>query len=138
MIRLRGALAALSIAVVCVIGPAQAQFSFKAAFTCPNQAEVEKRLTQYITVDYWSPGQRTIWQVKDVTDIKFGPIRTGQIGKHVTAQGVQRDACPVRVEYSFLVVKNNGSRETTKMGDGKTHRFFRDDFNDWQMVIQTP
>jgi hypothetical protein len=106
-----------------------------AAFTCPGKADIEGRITKYITVEYWTPGHRETWKVKNVSDIKFGPIRTGQIGQKSIDYGPPKEICPVRVEYSFVVTKNDGRRETTQMGAGKTHSFYQDGYNEWQFKL---
>ena len=106
-----------------------------AAFTCPDTPTIQAAITKYINVDYWTPAQRETWKVKSVSDFKFGPIRTGQITKRQVDYGPARDICPVAVEYSFVVEKNDGRRETTGMGANKTHLFYLDDFKNWLFKI---
>jgi hypothetical protein len=129
MIRMQVAIVALLTGMVSGISAAAA------AFTCPGKSDVEGRITKYITAEYWTPAQRDIWKIKDVMDFNFGPIRTGQIGRRSVTYGSPKEVCPVRVEYTFVAIHNDGRRETTQMGAGKTHWFYQDEFGDLQFKI---
>jgi hypothetical protein len=99
---------------------------------CPTQAEAEERLTAYINEEYWSPSQREIWTVTAIGPLAFGPMQVGAPDlMAVDSTVVARQVCPLRITYSFTVTKADGSTETTEMGAGKTHYFYRDPFGGW-------
>jgi len=103
-----------------------------AGAACPSEAEVKAALTRYITVDYWSAGQRDIWKIKSVSDFSFGPVKFGNIVKKQVEYGKPaEDVCPVRVEYSFTTENQGGEKKQTKMGENQTQLFYKDAFGDW-------
>jgi hypothetical protein len=103
-----------------------------AGTACPSEAEVRAALTRYITVDYWSAGQRDIWKIKSVSDFSFGPVKFGSIVKKQVEYGkAAEDVCPVRVEYSFTTENQSGEKKQTKMGENQTQLFYKDPFGDW-------
>ncbi len=103
-----------------------------AAAACPSETEVKAALTKYINVDYWTPAQRDIWKIKTVSGFTFGPMRTGQISKKQVEYGkLAQDVCPIRIEYAFGTESVAGEKKQTKMGENKTHLFYKDPFGDW-------
>ncbi|MBK8068541.1 MAG: hypothetical protein IPK27_13220 [Rhodanobacteraceae bacterium] len=107
------------------------------ALECPDQAAVEAALTRYITKDYWSTSERETWKITDVSGFQFSPIKAGRIiQKQVEWGRSAEDVCPVRAEYSFAVTHADGRVERTEMGEGKTHLFYLDGFDEWTFKIE--
>ncbi len=103
-----------------------------AGASCPSEAEVRAALTKYITVDYWSTGQRDIWKIRSVSDFSFGPMKVGKIiQKQVEYGKAAEDVCPIRMEYSFGTESQSGEKKQTKMGANQTMLFYKDAFGDW-------
>ena len=93
---------------------------------CPSETEVRASITRYITQDFWSPGQRDIWKITDVSGFEFGPVKFAK---------QQADSCSLRVEYSFRVTHADGRIEVTKKGVGETFQFGRNSFDEWVFTV---
>lgn len=93
---------------------------------CPTEDEVRASVQRYILEDWWSPSQRETWQIADVGDFRFGPIKYGN---------PRYSQCPLRMEYSFRVRHNDGRIEETRKGVGETFSFYRNDFNEWTFTV---
>lgn len=120
--------------VVCVglAGCGGAEQPSPATASCPTQEEAQAALTSYIETTYWSPGEREIWKIASVDGYTFTTMIVGNIvQKQVEYGQMAQDVCPVRITYSFTVHRQDGSTETTSMGEGKTHLFYRNAFNEW-------
>ncbi len=115
MIVQRVALAALVVSGMTSAGDASAS-------GCPSEAQVRASIVKHINTVDWSPARLEIYRVKSVGNFKFGPMRIGK---------TYGDICPLRIEYSYEVVKSDGTRSITKGGENKTHLFYQDSFNDW-------
>ncbi|CAG1012985.1 MAG: hypothetical protein F9K19_08040 [Rhizobiaceae bacterium] len=93
---------------------------------CPTENEVRASVERYILEDWWSPSQRETWQIADVGDFSFGPIKYGS---------PRYSECPVRMEYSFRVWHNDGRIEETRKGVGETFSFFKNNFDEWRFTV---
>ena len=128
MVRLSNAIIAASLALAC----AAPVF----ALDCPDKKTIRAAIRKYITVDYWSPGEREVWKVKDVGSFDFGPIKAGKIIRRVVDYNSgSTEVCPVRTTFSFAVTRNDGSTEKTTMGEGKIFLFYQDALGDWVFKI---
>lgn len=93
---------------------------------CPTEDEVRAAVERYILEDWWSPSQRETWQIADVGDFTFGPIRYGN---------PRYSQCPLRMEYAFKVWHEDGRIEETRKGVGETFSFFKNDFDEWRFTV---
>ncbi len=103
---------------------------------CPTEDEVRQAIERYITVDYWSPGERQIWRITAVDGFSFAAVTFGRPGQRAVDFGPPQTVCPVRVVYGFTVTHADGRVEQTEMGEGKTELFYRDGFGDWTFKIE--
>lgn len=116
-------LSGLGLSVLAVTGSAAVAM---AADLCPTEAEVQSAITHYITDVYWSPGEREIWKITDVSGFTFGSAKFAK---------PQPGRCAVRVEYSFKVTHADGRVDNPTMGAGKTMYFYRNDFGEWEFSV---
>lgn len=93
---------------------------------CPTEDEVRAAVERYILEDWWSPSQRETWQIADVGEFSFGPIRYGN---------PRYSQCPLRMEYAFKVWHKDGRIEETRKGVGETFSFFKNDFDEWRFTV---
>lgn len=93
---------------------------------CPDEDEVHAAVERYIDEDFWSAGQKEIWQIERVDNFVFGVIKYGRPGG---------GGCPLRMEYSFRVIHRDGRVEQTKKGVGETFDFRRDNFDEWAFTV---
>ena len=93
---------------------------------CPTEDEVRASVERYILEDWWSPSQRETWQIADVGDFSFGPVKYGK---------PNYGQCPLRVEYSFKVTHKDGRVEETRKGVGETFSFSKNDFDEWTFTV---
>jgi hypothetical protein len=103
---------------------------------CPDEQEVHQSIIDYINKDYWSPGERDIWKVAEVDGFNFSAMQTAPMTQKVVEYNEgPRDVCPVRLTYSFVVHKQDGSTETTEMGQDKTFLFYKNPFGEWTFKV---
>lgn len=129
----------LPLAAAAVIACAgMAAFASQAfAADCPTQDEAQASILTYINTDYWSPSQRDTWKVAQVDGFTFSPIQIGDMSMRQVEYGKgAQPVCPVRVVYSFNVLRTDGSTETTTMGEGKTHLFYQNPFHEWLFKVE--
>jgi hypothetical protein len=107
------------------------------ATNCPSEAEVRTALQHYVETDLWSPAERDIWKITDVSGFEFAPMKTGRIiQKQVEYGRSAEDVCPVRIEYSFKATHADGRVETTAKGKDQTHLFYRNGFDEWVFKVE--
>jgi len=124
---LRGALAAAAALVLASCGGGEA-----GGDACPAQADVEKSITHHVADESWSQTERYIWKVSDVTDFRFGAIKTGHvIEKQIEYGRSAEPVCPIRVEFDYSVKKLDGTSEAKHDGAGTTYLFYRNGFDEW-------
>ena len=106
------------------------------AAPCPEQAEVQATLQKYVETELWSPSQRDLWNIANISDFNFGPIKTGRIIEKQMEYGkAAQEVCPIRIEYSFKVTHEDGRVETTSKGAGETHFFYLNAFDEWTYKV---
>jgi hypothetical protein len=103
-----------------------------AAAACPTDTEVKTALTNYINQDYWSPSKRDTWKIKSVSGFTFTAMKVGKITQKQFEYGkLAQNVCPIRIEYSFVTESQSGEKKQTTLGEGKTHLFYRNPFDEW-------
>jgi hypothetical protein len=115
---------AILLSATCGIG----SLGSASAAGCPTQPQVQNSIQSYIYAVDWTPNLQTIYAVKFVGNFKFGAMRLGKIYGSI---------CPVRIEYTYEVLKNDGTTTITKGGENKTHLFYQDSFGDWRFRVET-
>ena len=106
------------------------------AAACPDQAEVQATLQKYVETELWSPSERDTWNISNISDFNFGPIKAGHlIEKQMEYGKAAQEVCPVRIEYSFKVTHEDGRVETTSKGAGETHFFYLNAFDEWTYKV---
>ncbi len=91
---------------------------------CPTESEVKGSIEKSGMINYKS------YRVTSVGGFQFGAMQFGRIYQAELA-GILQDTCPVRVTYTYVLGWTDGSRETKQYGNGVTHYFYKDGFNDW-------
>jgi hypothetical protein len=112
----------LAVAVALSVAGGTVPLSSASAADCPTELQVHESVKKYIYTVDWTPSRQDIYKVKFVGNFKFGPMRVGKTYGSI---------CPIRIEYSYEVVKNDGTMTVTKGGENKTHLFYQDSFGDW-------
>lgn len=115
---------ALSLAVT---APVAAQ-----ALTCPSVAEVSASFTKWHTNYQMAPTNVFLYKIKGVSGFQFGQMKFGSIIKSQVEWGqAAQDVCPVRVEYTFVIEGQDGSRSPQKKGVNETSYFYKNGFDEW-------
>ncbi len=103
-----------------------------AAAACPTEAEAKAAFTNYVNKDYWSPSKRDTWKIKSVSGFSFSAMKVGKITQKQVEYGkMAQNVCPIRMEYSFVTESQSGEKKQTTLGEGKTHLFYRNPFDEW-------
>lgn len=110
------------------VGPAYTQPRLS---TCPTGAEVSGSFTKWHTNYEMSQVQILLNGTQSVSGFQFGAMKFGNIHKSQVEYGAAQDVCPVRVEYSFVLVSNRGVRTPKTMGVNQTHYFYKNSFDEW-------
>lgn len=117
------ALCALTLALAIAPGLAQ-------AVECPSEPEVKATLTKWHT-NLQMENAKT-WQIKSVLDFNFGSLKFGSIVQRQVEWGKPaQDVCPVRIEFSFVVERNDGRRTPQSHGVNQTYLFYKNGFGEW-------
>jgi hypothetical protein len=106
------------------------------ALECPREDEVKAGLQKFVTEVWWTAESMATWHVVSFSDFSFGPMRFGKVVRVLAnLSGQSVDACPVKVEYTYTLHQEDGSTRVDKMGAGKTHYFYQDEFGDWALQM---
>jgi len=102
-----------------------------AGIGCPGEPEAHASIQKHIEKNVWSETERYIWKVKDISDFKFGPMKTGHIVQKQVEYGKNaQDVCPVRVDFTYKIAHMDGRIEDKSNAD-TTYLFYKNGFDEW-------
>lgn len=103
---------------------------------CPGEAEVRAAIEKALGQSELSDTNKLLYRTRALENFRFAAIQFGAVTlQQVTYGAAAQETCPVRLDYSFDRVNEDGERSAGGNKGQGTYYFFKDGFGEWTYRI---